>query len=129
LARENGKVLAEAGFELSLTVPKLRYYAALALSESGRAAEVSPGLHMSSVPEAIGVAGVIVPWNSPVVLAVPSLAPALAAGCTAVVKLPGQTGLVNGLLHAILAETPSLPSGVLNSLTETGETLSRLLVG
>src|SRR6266480_171843 len=66
LARENGKVLGEAGFELSLTVPKLRYYAALALSESGRAAEVAPGLHMSSVPEAIGVAGVIVPWNWPV---------------------------------------------------------------
>src|SRR5260370_269139 len=54
LARENGKVLGEAGFELSLTVPKLRYYAALALSEGGRAAEVSPGLHMSSVPEATG---------------------------------------------------------------------------
>jgi hypothetical protein len=47
LARENGKVLAEGGFELSLTVPKLRYYAA----------EVAPGLHMSSVPEPIGVAG------------------------------------------------------------------------
>src|SRR5207247_8506927 len=69
LARQNGKVLGEAGFELSLTVPKLRYYAALALSESGRAAEVSPGLHMSSVPEAIGVAGGIVPVKLPVGLA------------------------------------------------------------
>src|SRR6266700_3209301 len=128
LARENGKVLGEAGFELSLTVPKLRYYAALALSESGRAAEVSPGLHMSSVPEAIGVAGVIVPWNSPVVLAVRSLAPALAAGCTAVVKLPGQTGLVNGLLHEILSEVAALPAGVLNSLTESGDEVARFLV-
>ncbi|HWE91010.1 MAG TPA: aldehyde dehydrogenase family protein [Pseudonocardiaceae bacterium] len=128
LARENGKVLAEAGFELSLTVPKLRYYAALALSEGGRAAEVSPGLHMSSVPEAIGVAGVIVPWNSPVVLAVRSFAPALAAGCTAVVKLPGQTGLVNGLLHEILSEVAGLPAGVLNSLTESGDEVARFLV-
>ena len=89
LARENGKVLGEAGFELSLTAPKLRYYAALALTEGGRAAEVSPGVFMSSVPEPIGVAGVIVPWNAPVVLSVRSFAPALAAGCTAVVKHAG----------------------------------------
>jgi acyl-CoA reductase-like NAD-dependent aldehyde dehydrogenase len=128
LARENGKVLGEAGFELSLTPSKLRYYAALALTETGRAAEVKPGVHMSSVAEAIGVAGVIVPWNSPVVLSVRSFAPALAAGCTAVVKLPGQTGLVNGILHEIFAGARSLPAGVLNSLTETGDDVSRLLV-
>ena len=128
LARENGKVLREGGFELSLTPSKLRYYAALALTDTGRAAEVKPGLHMSSVAEAIGVAGVIVPWNSPVVLSVRSFAPALAAGCTAVVKLPGQTGLVNGILHEIFAEVSSLPAGVLNSLTEAGDEVSRLLV-
>jgi acyl-CoA reductase-like NAD-dependent aldehyde dehydrogenase len=128
LARENGKVLGEAGFELSLTPSKLRYYGALALTEGGRAAEVAGGLYVSSIPEAIGVAGVITPWNSPVVLSVRSFAPALAAGCTAVVKLPGQTGLVNGILHDILAETASLPAGVLNSLTETSDTLARLLV-
>jgi acyl-CoA reductase-like NAD-dependent aldehyde dehydrogenase len=128
LARENGKVLGEAGFELSLTPSKLRYYGALALTEGGRAAEVAGGLYVTSIPEAIGVAGVITPWNSPVVLSVRSFAPALAAGCTAVVKLPGQTGLVNGILHEILAETASLPAGVLNSLTETSDTLARLLV-
>jgi betaine-aldehyde dehydrogenase len=128
LARENGKVLGEAGFELSLTPSKLRYYAALALTESGRAAEVAPGLHMSSVPEPIGVAGVIVPWNSPVVLAVRSFAPALAAGCTAVVKMPGQTGLVNGLLHEIFSEVSGLPAGVLNSITESGDDVARYLV-
>jgi acyl-CoA reductase-like NAD-dependent aldehyde dehydrogenase len=128
LARENGKVLGEGGFELSLTPSKLRYYAALALTETGRAAEVKPGLHMTSVAEAIGVAGVIVPWNSPVVLSVRSFAPALAAGCTVVVKLPGQTGLVNGILHEVLADVGSLPAGVLNSLTESGDEVSRLLV-
>lgn len=128
LARENGKILGEAYFELSLTPSKLRYYAALALVESGRAAEVSRGLHMSSVPEPIGLAGIIVPWNSPVVLSVRSFAPALAAGCTAVVKMPGQTGLVNGIVHEILADTPGLPAGVLNSLTESGDDVARLLV-
>jgi betaine-aldehyde dehydrogenase len=128
LAKENGKTLGEAGFELSLTAPKLRYYAGLALSESGRAAEVAPGLHIRTVPEPIGVAGVIVPWNSPVVLSVRSLAPALAAGCTVVMKLPGQTGLVNGLLHQLLAGIGSLPAGVLNSLTESGDEVARYLV-
>lgn len=128
LARENGKTLAEAGFELALTVPKLRYYAALALSDSGRAMEVTPGLQMRVVPEASGVAGVIVPWNSPVVLAVRSFAPALAAGCTVAMKLPAQTGLVNGLLHEVLAEIPDLPAGVINSVTESGSEVARLLV-
>ncbi|WP_103338496.1 aldehyde dehydrogenase family protein [Amycolatopsis sp. CA-126428] len=128
LARENGKVLGEARFELSLTAPKLRYYAALALSEGGRAAEVSPGTVVSSVPEPTGVAGVIVPWNAPVVLSVRSFAPALAAGCTAVVKMPGQTGLVNGILHEVLADTPELPAGVLNSLSESGNEVAPLLV-
>jgi acyl-CoA reductase-like NAD-dependent aldehyde dehydrogenase len=128
LARENGKILGEAGFELSLTAPKLRYYAALALSEGGRAAEVAPGVHLRTVPEPIGVAGVIVPWNSPIVLSVRSFAPALAAGCTVVMKLPGQTGLVNGLLHQILADVDSLPAGVLNSLTESGDEVARFLV-
>jgi betaine-aldehyde dehydrogenase len=128
LAKENGKVLDEARLEVGLTPSKLRYYAALALSEGGRAAEVAPGLHMSTVPEPIGVAGVIVPWNSPVVLSVRSFAPALAAGCTAVVKMPAPTALVNGILHEIYAETPDLPAGVLNSLTESGDDLARLLV-
>jgi betaine-aldehyde dehydrogenase len=128
LARENGKVLGEAGFELSLVASKLRYYAGLALSEGGRAAEVAPGMHIRTVPEPVGVAGVIVPWNSPIVLSVRSFAPALAAGCTVVMKLPGQTGLVNGLLHQILADVASLPAGVLNSLTESGDEVARFLV-
>jgi betaine-aldehyde dehydrogenase len=128
LAKENGKILGEAGFELSLTASKLRYYAGLALSEGGRAAEVAPGMHIRSVPEPIGVAGVIVPWNSPIVLSVRSFAPALAAGCAVVMKLPGQTGLVNGLLHQVLADVDSLPAGVLNSLTESGDEVARFLV-
>ncbi|MFG1817663.1 aldehyde dehydrogenase family protein [Kribbella sp. NPDC049174] len=121
LARENGKILKDAAFEVGLAVPKFRYYAALAISQGGRASEVSPGLQMSSVPEPIGVAGIITPWNSPVALLARSLAPALAAGCTVVVKLPGQTGMVNGLFHQLLSEIPSLPAGVVSSMTESGD--------
>ncbi|MFE3189842.1 aldehyde dehydrogenase family protein [Nocardia sp. NPDC059240] len=128
LARENGKILAEAAFEIDLTIPKLRYYGALALTEGGRAAEVKPGLYSMTLTEPAGVAAVIAPWNSPVVLAVRSFAPALAAGCTVVMKLPGQTGLVNGLLYEIIAATRSLPAGVVNCFTESGNTGAPLLI-
>ncbi|WP_274911055.1 aldehyde dehydrogenase family protein [Streptomyces sp. WZ-12] len=127
LARENGKILGEAAFEIDLTIPKLRYYAALALSDHGGAAEVKPGLYSMTLREAAGVAAVIAPWNSPVVLAVRSFAPALAAGCTVTMKLPGQTGLVNGLISELAARTKSLPTGVLNIFTETGNEGASLL--
>ncbi|MFB8003346.1 aldehyde dehydrogenase family protein [Nocardia sp. NPDC056000] len=128
LARENGKILAEAAFEIDLAIPKLRYYGALALVEGGRAAEVKPGLYSMTLTEPAGIAGVIAPWNSPIVLSVRSFAPALAAGCPVVMKLPGQTGLVNGLLNEIFAATPALPPGVMNSFTESGNAAAPLLV-
>lgn len=128
LSREHGKTLSDSAFEVGLVAPKLRYYAALALSQAGRASEVAPGLHVISVPEPIGVAGIITPWNAPVILLVRSLAPALAAGCTTVVKLPAQTGLVNGLVHEVLNEVSSLPPGVISSLTESGSDVARMLV-
>ncbi|WP_326565794.1 aldehyde dehydrogenase family protein [Amycolatopsis rhabdoformis] len=128
LARENGKVLGEAAFEVGLAIPKLRYYAGLALSDLGGAAETRPGLYSFSLRQPIGVAAVIVPWNSPVVLAIRSFAPALAAGCTVAMKLPGQTGVLNGLLLDIIAAAPSLPSGVLNAFTESGNEGAPLLV-
>ncbi len=128
LALENGKTLAEAAFEVDLSVPKLRYFGALALTDTARAAEVAPGTYSESQREAAGVAAVIVPWNSPVVLSVRSFAPALAAGCTVAMKLPAQTGLVNGLLHRLFADADLLPAGVVNSFTESGADGARLLV-
>ena len=128
LARENGKTVHDAAIEFGVTVPKLRYFAAMALTDAGRSAEVAPGLHASSLREPAGVAGIIVPWNSPVVLAVRSLAPALAAGCTAVVKMPAQTALVNNLVADLLASVADLPAGVVNVFTESGDAGARELV-
>jgi betaine-aldehyde dehydrogenase len=128
LAQENGKPLAEAGFEIDLTIPKLRYAAALALTDSGRSAEVAPGLYGQTLRQPAGVAGIIVPWNSPVVLVVRSLAPALAAGCTSAVKMPGQTALVNGMFAELVADTELLPAGVVNIFTESGGEGAPLLI-
>jgi betaine-aldehyde dehydrogenase len=128
LARENGKIVSEAAFEISLVEPKLRYAAALALTDTGTAAETTPGSYSMVHKEAIGVAGIITPWNSPVFLAIRALAPALAAGCTAVLKMPAQTALVADLLSSILAETGALPPGVVNLFVEGGDEGAKQLV-
>ena len=120
LTRENGKTLVESGLEVSSAGPALRHTAAQALTETGIAAEVAPGVYFSTLSEPLGVAGLIVPWNSPVALLVRALAPALAAGNTVVAKLPGQTALTNSLMAEIISEVPDLPPGVVNIFTETG---------
>jgi betaine-aldehyde dehydrogenase len=117
LSLDSGKVKAEAAFEIGLAPAKLRYNAALALSEFGRAAEVLPGRLSLVLKEPVGVAGVITPWNAPVILTIRSLAPALAAGCTAVVKLPEQTAQVNRLFMEVIGQTEGLPAGALNMFT------------
>lgn len=120
LALENGKIRPEAAFEVGMVPSKLRYYAALARTEYGRAAEPRPGKVSLVIRQAVGVAGIIVPWNSPVVLMIRSLAPALAAGCTTVIKMPGQTAQTNALVARIMSEAPSLPRGVINLFSEQG---------
>jgi betaine-aldehyde dehydrogenase len=127
LALENGKLLPEAGFEVGTAPTALRYYAALALTDHGRAAEWRPGCFSLLVREPIGVAGISVPWNSPVALLIRSLAPALAAGVTTVAKLAGQTAQVNALISQVFSEVASLPRGVINMVTGEREVLSFLV--
>ncbi|MFI8442127.1 aldehyde dehydrogenase family protein [Streptomyces sp. WAC04189] len=128
LSRENGKRRGDAAMEVDAAIPKLRYNAALALTDTGRAAETSPHSYSMTLHQPVGVAAVIVPWNSPVILAVRSFAPALAAGCTVAMKMPAQTALTNGLLYEIIAETTALPAGVVNAFTESGNDGAPLLV-
>jgi acyl-CoA reductase-like NAD-dependent aldehyde dehydrogenase len=128
LTRENGKTLAEATREVSAPAATLRHNAAQALTEVGTAAEVGPGQYFSSVAEPVGVVAIIVPWNSPVALFIRSLAPALASGNTVAAKLPGQTALTNALVADVVSKAPSLPAGVVNMFTESGNTGAPFLV-
>lgn len=128
LSAENGKVRGEAFFEVSMVPSKLRYYASLVRTEYGRAAEPRPGSFSMVLREPMGVAGIIVPWNSPVVLMIRSLAPALAAGCTTVVKMPGQTAQTNALVAKVMSEAPSLPRGVINLFSEAGAAGSKWMI-
>ncbi|MTD58425.1 aldehyde dehydrogenase family protein, partial [Amycolatopsis pithecellobii] len=129
IARENGKLLWEARAEVTMAAESLRINAAHArLQVFGHAVEQAPGVYWHNVPEAVGVAGIISPWNGPVLLSVRSIAAALAAGCTVVAKLPGQTAMINALLSTAVADTASLPAGVLNIVTESGNEVAPLLV-
>ena len=80
------------------------------------------------VRQPAGIAGIIAPWNSPVALGIRSLAPALAAGATAVMSLPRQTAQTNALMAELIGATEGLPPGVVNVVTGghvTGDLLVR----
>ena len=128
LSLENGKVDAEARFEVTMVPSKLRFYAALALTDFGRAMETFPGRYTTTLREPAGVAGIIAPWNSPVVLFIRSLAPALAAGCTVVGKLPGFTAQTNARMCEVFSEVRTLPTGVINVFSEVHSAAARVLI-
>jgi betaine-aldehyde dehydrogenase len=128
LCRENGKLRPEAGYEAHFIPRALRFAAGLAVYPNGRAAGTQPGQQAMSIRQPVGVAGLIVPWNSPAYLSIRALAPALAAGCTAVVKMPGQAAQTTALMSEILASVPDIPAGVVNIVTESGSDVARLLV-
>jgi betaine-aldehyde dehydrogenase len=129
VTKENGKKLSEGILEAALPILTLRHCAAQALAETGLSAEVAPGKWFSTYAEPAGVVGIIVPWNSPVVLCIRSLGPALAAGNAVAIKMPGQTALVASRMAEIIAETTSLPQGVVNIFTESlGQTGAQYVV-
>ena len=128
LTLENGKVLAQSVGEIAASVSEIRYYAGVTRYIPGHVFEVEPGCFSTLIKEPAGVVGVIVPWNAPAVLLVRSLAPALAAGCTAVVKPAAQTALITEAMIRLLHEAQDMPTGVVNLVNETGAEVSAALV-
>ena len=128
LARENGKLYNQARHEVTAGYSEARYYAGVARNVFGRTFESGPGKMSLMTREPAGVVSVIVPWNAPVTLLIRSVAPALAAGCTVIVKPALQTPLTNAAIMACFDKVGSLPKGVVNSIneydTEVGTTLS-----
>jgi acyl-CoA reductase-like NAD-dependent aldehyde dehydrogenase len=125
---ENGKLRAEAVGETMAAISETRYYAGLARNVRGSMQEIAPGSMSLFNREAAGVAAVIVPWNAPVTLLMRSLAPALAAGCTTVIKPAAQTPLVHARIIEAITGAPSLPPGVVNSVNENGIEVGQALV-
>jgi phenylacetaldehyde dehydrogenase len=129
---DNGKPrIASAGYDLPKCVQALRYMAGWATKIIGEHVEPSGfptgTVHAYVRREPIGVAVQIVPWNFPMMMAVQKIAPALAAGCTVVLKPAEQTSLTALRLADLIAEA-GFPKGVFNLVTGMGETAGDRLV-
>jgi betaine-aldehyde dehydrogenase len=128
LTLENGKVIAQSRGEIAGSISEIRYYAGLTRYIPGHVFEVEPGVFSTLIKEPAGVAGLIIPWNAPVVLLIRSLAPALAAGCTVVIKPAPQTAQITAAVIQELHAVSGLPRGVVNLVSETGHEVAQELV-
>jgi acyl-CoA reductase-like NAD-dependent aldehyde dehydrogenase len=126
--RDNGKLLAETTAQARGLPHWLRYFAGVAETARGSVIPTAKSnVLVYTREEPVGVVGAIVPWNSPLLLLVFKLAPALAAGCTLVVK-PSEQTPVTALELARRATEAGLPDGVFNVVTAAGPEPGRALV-
>ena len=126
---EMGKPLDQSRGEVAYAANYLRWYAEEAARNFGRTA-VAPesGLQITTVRRPVGPCLLITPWNFPLAMAARKVAPALAAGCTAVLK-PASLTPLSSLYFAYLMREAGLPDGVLNVVTtsRTSEVVSALM--
>jgi acyl-CoA reductase-like NAD-dependent aldehyde dehydrogenase len=124
---DNGKPLAMAGGDVAAAVNHLRYFAGWPTKIEGETIPVSArDVFCYTRKEPVGVCGQIIPWNFPLLMAVWKIAPALAAGCTTVLKPAEQTPLT-ALRLGELALEAGFPEGAVNVLTGDGETGAALV--
>jgi len=116
---DSGKPLSEACEDVQTVAAMLDYYAGAADKLQGDTIPLGPDFLSCNVLEPVGVTAHIVPWNFPLFAMMRGVAPALAAGCTAIVK-PAETTSVTALLMAALLSEAGLPPGVCNVVTGTG---------
>ncbi|MGE5459253.1 MAG: aldehyde dehydrogenase family protein [Solirubrobacterales bacterium] len=126
-ALDSGKPIAEARDDIAECAFMFEYFGGWATKIHGDVPPVGPDAMSLVLKEPVGVAAGITPWNYPMMQAVQKIAPALAAGCTFVLKPPEQTPLTCLEIPRILEEA-GLPAGVLNVLTGHGETAGAPLV-
>src|SRR5580658_8524933 len=128
-ALDNGKPVTNArNGDVQGSIDMFRYRAGWATRLNGETISVSsPGnWHAYTLREPIGVVGQIIPWNFPLMMAAWKLAPALAAGCTIVLKPAEQTPL-SALRFGELIQEAGIPDGVVNIVTGFGETAGAAL--
>ncbi|KAL2228958.1 aldehyde dehydrogenase family 2 member C4 [Sesamum indicum] len=107
--------------EIPSAAESIRYFAGAADKIHGSTLKMSRELHGYTLREPIGVVGHIIPWNFPSLMFTMKVGPALAAGCTMVVKPAEQTPL-SALYYAHLSKLAGIPDGVLNVVTGYGHT-------
>ena len=125
--RNVGKAISSVKAELNQGVENFRFYASAIASIAGRSNPLGGSLLFYSLKEPVGVAGQIVPWNYPLMMTTWKLAPALAAGCTVVLKPDSATPLTALRLGELAAEV-GFPPGVVNIVPGPGRTTGAYLV-
>ncbi len=125
--RNTGKPIVEAEFDIQDAATCFEYYGGLATKIQGHVNPVPDNALSLTLREPVGVAGQIIPWNYPLVMAAWKLAPALAAGCACVLKPAEQTPLTVLELASWLPEI-GFPPGVVNIITGLGEPAGSSLV-
>ena len=114
--RNTGKPIVEAEFDVADVATCFEYYGGLATKIHGDVIPVPDNAMSLALREPIGVAGQIIPWNYPLLMAAWKLAPAICAGCTTVLKPAEQTPL-SVLALASSFDDAGLPPGVVNIVT------------
>jgi aldehyde dehydrogenase (NAD+) len=125
--RQNGKPLFESKIDVNMTVETLRYYAGWTDKYGGNVLPVESGDFVFTDRVPLGVVGAIVPWNFPLNIASWKFAPALAAGCTVVLKPASETPLTALLMAEIMLEA-GFPPGAFNVVPGDGATAGGALV-
>jgi aldehyde dehydrogenase (NAD+)/betaine-aldehyde dehydrogenase len=126
-ARNVGKAISSVKAELAQAVENFRFYASAIASIGGRSNPIGGSLLFYSLKDPVGVCGQIVPWNYPLMMTTWKLAPALAAGCTVVLKPDSATPL-SALRMAELATEVGFPAGAINVVPGPGPTVGAHLV-
>src|SRR5215211_1733786 len=126
-ARNVGKAISSVKAELATAAENFRFYASAVATIAGRSSPIGGSLLFYSLKEPVGVAGQIVPWNYPLLMATWKLAPALAAGCSVVLKPDPQTPATALRLGELAAEV-GFPAGVINIIPADGPTTGAYLV-
>jgi len=125
--RNSGKPIVESEFDMADVATCFEYYGGLATKIHGDVLPVPDNAISLALREPIGVAGQIVPWNYPLLMATWKMAPAICAGCTVVLKPAEQTPLSVLELASSFADA-GLPPGVVNIVTGVGETAGAAIV-
>ncbi|HKT45382.1 MAG TPA: aldehyde dehydrogenase family protein, partial [Gaiellaceae bacterium] len=126
-SRNVGKAISSVKAEVAGAVENFRFFASVVGSISGRSSPVGGSLLTYSLKEPVGVCAQIVPWNYPLLMATWKLSPALAAGCSVVLKPDPQTPL-SVLRIAELAAGVGFPAGAINIVPGDGPTTGSYLV-
>lgn len=117
IVAENGKSFTEAKGEIAYSNSFIEWFAAEATRTYGKQIPAPlPNVRNVTMRQPIGVCGLITPWNFPAAMITRKVGPALAAGCTVVVKAPAETPF-SALAFVELAERAGIPKGVINVVT------------